>query len=185
MEKQHKETKEGEEDFYSFSANTIKTNTPVEFETFKGKVCIVSNTACKCGYAADNFETFRAIKTAHPEVELLLFPSSIKMLTTIDQEHGTDEETIQRLKDEKLYDVSHVFAKTKVNSDSNVIGWLAKKAPGVMGTTWIKWNFTKFLVSADGTLIKRYGPSSNYKDMEKDIVSFLELSKQTSKQADE
>ncbi|WP_192037147.1 glutathione peroxidase [Halomonas sp. YLGW01] len=35
---------------------------------------------------------------------------------------------------------------------------LRRQAPGVLGTTMIKWNFTKFLVGREGQVIRRFGP---------------------------
>ena len=37
----------------------------------------------------------------------------------------------------------------------------------------IKWNFTKFLISKDGKTIKRYAPTTEPKDFEKDIEEML------------
>ena len=37
----------------------------------------------------------------------------------------------------------------------------------------IKWNFTKFLISKDGETIKRYAPTTEPKDFEKDIEDLL------------
>ena len=37
----------------------------------------------------------------------------------------------------------------------------------------IKWNFTKFLISKDGETIKRYAPTTEPKDFEKDIEAML------------
>jgi glutathione peroxidase len=37
----------------------------------------------------------------------------------------------------------------------------------------IKWNFTKFLISKDGTIVKRYAPTTEPKDFEKDIEAML------------
>ncbi|MBR4758040.1 MAG: glutathione peroxidase, partial [Bacteroidaceae bacterium] len=37
----------------------------------------------------------------------------------------------------------------------------------------IKWNFTKFLISRDGSTIKRYAPTTEPKDFEKDIEEFI------------
>ena len=39
----------------------------------------------------------------------------------------------------------------------------------------IKWNFTKFLVDRNGNVVKRYAPTVEPKDMEKDIISLLEV----------
>ena len=37
----------------------------------------------------------------------------------------------------------------------------------------IKWNFTKFLISKDGATIKRYAPTTEPKDFEKDVEAML------------
>jgi glutathione peroxidase len=37
----------------------------------------------------------------------------------------------------------------------------------------IKWNFTKFLISKDGKTIKRYAPTTNPEDFEKDVEDFI------------
>ena len=37
----------------------------------------------------------------------------------------------------------------------------------------IKWNFTKFLISRDGETIKRYAPTTEPKDFEKDVEEML------------
>ena len=37
----------------------------------------------------------------------------------------------------------------------------------------IKWNFTKFLISRDGGTIKRYAPTTEPKDFEKDVETML------------
>lgn len=38
----------------------------------------------------------------------------------------------------------------------------------------IKWNFTKFLIGRDGVPIQRYGPTTEPKTFETDIVKALE-----------
>ena len=37
----------------------------------------------------------------------------------------------------------------------------------------IKWNFTKFLISKDGETTKRFAPTTEPKDFEKDIEELL------------
>ena len=52
---------------------------------------------------------------------------------------------------------------------------LSKEDPDYKSKADIKWNFTKFLISRDGTPIKRYSPTTQPLSLEKDIVA--ELSK--------
>ncbi len=37
----------------------------------------------------------------------------------------------------------------------------------------IKWNFTKFLISKDGKTVKRFAPTTEPKDFEKDVEAML------------
>jgi glutathione peroxidase len=42
-----------------------------------------------------------------------------------------------------------------------------------MGSTSIKWNFTKFLIGRDGTVVKRYGPTDKPEAIARDIEKLL------------
>ena len=44
---------------------------------------------------------------------------------------------------------------------------------GLLGSEGIKWNFTKFLVGKDGTVIDRYAPTTKPEDLEKDVERAL------------
>ena len=54
-----------------------------------------------------------------------------------------------------------MMAKIDVNgADADPLyQWLAKEAPGILGSTAIKWNFTKFLVDRDGKVVQRFEPA--------------------------
>ena len=52
-------------------------------------------------------------------------------------------------------------------------GWLKGEAKGIMGTERIKWNFTKFLINADGQVAKRYGSQTKPAAIAKDIEALL------------
>jgi glutathione peroxidase len=51
--------------------------------------------------------------------------------------------------------------------------WLATEAPGLLGTKAIKWNFTKFLVGRDGSVLKRYAPTDTPESLASDIEAAL------------
>ena len=59
-----------------------------------------------------------------------------------------------------------------VNGDSAhpLYKYLNAEAPGILGSKGIKWNFTKFLIGKDGSVIKRYAPQ----DAPKKIVTEIE-----------
>ncbi|MDO5661567.1 MAG: glutathione peroxidase, partial [Brachybacterium sp.] len=75
------------------------------------------------------------------------------------QEPGSDEEIQEFCRRE--YQVSFpVFAKVDVNGpDAHpLFVWLKSQKAGVMGGR-IAWNFTKFLLDADGHVLRRYAPA--------------------------
>jgi glutathione peroxidase len=43
--------------------------------------------------------------------------------------------------------------------------------PGALGTEAIKWNFTKFLVSASGDVLKRYGSATTAEQLDADVAA--------------
>jgi len=47
----------------------------------------------------------------------------------------------------------------------------AKK--GLLGTTSIKWNFTKFLVDREGNVVERYAPTDKPESIAKDLKKYL------------
>ena len=53
-----------------------------------------------------------------------------------------------------------------------IFTFLKRSAPGVLGN-WIKWNFTKFLISRDGQVILRFAPITRPEALEPAIKRFL------------
>lgn len=159
--------------FYDLQATTIQ-GTPVSFDEYRGKVSLVVNTACNCGIALKNYDLIKKIMSNYPMVQIMLFPS--KLNSWIDQEHGEKEKIIQNMKDAGVFDKATVFEKTVANGDENApLGWLAHRAPGILGTTMIKWNFTKFLVSKSGKNVVRFSPNDDdYNKLAKAIQDFLD-----------
>ena len=50
---------------------------------------------------------------------------------------------------------------------------LKKRAPGLLGSQRIKWNFTKFLISQDGQRIKRFAPTTKPEEITAEIEALL------------
>nr|AKV16222.1 hypothetical protein [Pectinaria gouldii] len=63
-----------------------------------------------------------------------------------------------------------MFAKIKVNGDGAdpLYKYLKNKQGGTMGS-FIKWNFSKFLVDENGIPVQRYGPNVNPSAIGKDL----------------
>jgi len=60
-----------------------------------------------------------------------------------------------------------MMAKSDVNGSgtNEVFKFLKSEKKGILGTTAIKWNFTKFLIGKDGKVLERYGSSTKPADM--------------------
>ena len=50
---------------------------------------------------------------------------------------------------------------------------VSKSRPEAIGTDEIKWNFTKFLVGPDGTVVRRYEPSVTPEEIRADLDGML------------
>ena len=135
---------------------------------------LIVNTASKCGFTPQYEGLETLYKKYHDNgFEILGFPCD----QFGHQEPGSDEDIAQFCS--LNFGVSFpLFKKTNVNGpDANpLFEELKKEAPGLLGTKRIKWNFTKFLVDAQGKVLKRYAPTVKPEAIEKDIVKLLQAS---------
>jgi glutathione peroxidase len=67
-----------------------------------------------------------------------------------------------------------MFAKIDVNGDDThpLYEWLKDEKRGLLGGA-IKWNFTKFLLGRDGTVLDRFAPTSEPAGLTDDIEKAL------------
>jgi len=155
---------------YDFEARQIDGKT-VPLKKYKGKVMLIVNTASACGYTPQ----FAGLEQLHKEyggkgLVVLGFPCN----QFGSEDPGSNDEISQFC--QLNYGVSFpMMAKIDVNGGGAhpLYKWLTKEAPGVLGTTSIKWNFTKFLVGKDGTVLKRYAPTDTPESLKKDIEKAL------------
>ena len=152
---------------------TVTTNRGEELDlaTKKGKVLLVVNTASKCGFTPqyDGLEkVFQQYKDQGFEV--LGFPCNQFGA----QEPGNADE-IQEFCKVNFGVTFPLMQKVDVNGPdaSPLYYWMKGEAKGLMGSTGIKWNFTKFLIDREGNVVKRYGPQDTPKSIARDIEKLL------------
>ncbi len=90
------------------------------------------------------------------------------------QEPGTDAEILEFATSN--YGVTFpMFAKIEVNGDgaAPLYRFLRAEQPGDGDTSDIAWNFTKFLVARDGTVVKRYEPMVAPEEIAADLAAVL------------
>lgn len=139
---------------------------------YRGKVLLVVNTASRCGFTPQ-YEGLEALYRRYRDqgLEILGFPCNQFM----QQEPGDAEEIASFCA--TRFDVSFpMFAKVDVNGpDAHPLFRDLKRArPGLLGSEQIKWNFTKFLVGRDGTVLARFAPKDTPERIEPEIRRALE-----------
>jgi len=152
---------------------TVTTNRGEELDlaTKKGKVLLVVNTASKCGFTPqyDGLEkVFQNYKDQGFEV--LGFPCNQFGA----QEPGNADE-IQEFCKVNFGVTFPLMQKVDVNGPdaSPLYEWMKGEAKGLMGSTCIKWNFTKFLIDREGNVVKRYAPTDKPERIANDIEKLL------------
>ena len=156
-------------EFHDISFVTNKGET-VSMSDFAGKAVLIVNTASKCGFTPQ----YEGLQQLHEELAplglvVLGFPCDQFM----HQEPGDDEQIDQFCS--MNYGVTFPLStKVDVNGPKThpVFAYLKEKTKGVLGSS-IKWNFTKFLVAPDGTVVKRYAPKTAPAAIKEDITAVL------------
>jgi glutathione peroxidase len=155
---------------YDFEARQIDGKA-VPLSKYKGKVLLIVNTASKCGFTPQ-FEGLEALyeKYAGKGLAILGFPSN----QFGNQDPGTNDE-IGAFCVENYGVTFPMMEKIDVNGSgaAPLYKWLVKEAPGFLGSTAIKWNFTKFLIDRNGQVIRRYAPLDKPESMTRDIEAAL------------
>lgn len=153
---------------YSFK-NT--NNEDIEMGQYKDKVLLIVNTASKCGLTGQ-YEGLEQLYVDYKEqgLEILGFPCN----QFGGQEPGSDSE-IQEFCKLKFGVKFPVFSKIDVNGANAhpLYDYLKSQAPGLLGSKKIKWNFTKFLVARDGTVLKRFAPTDRPEKLRKEVEQIL------------
>src|SRR5262245_50127880 len=111
---------------------------------YRGKVLLIVNTASQCGFTYQ-YEGLEALYRRHADKGLVVLGFPCNQFGK--QEPGDAAEIATFCK--TTYDVSFpMFAKIEVNGAGAhpLYKFLEREKRGFLGSTSIKWNFTKFLV---------------------------------------
>jgi len=138
---------------------------------WKGRVLLIVNVASKCGYTPQ-YAGLEALYRKYKKqgLTVLGFPCD-----QFGHQEPDDEAAIKAFCS-LTYDVTFpMFAKIEVNGPGThpLYAYLKAARRGLLGTTAIKWNFTKFLVARDGTVLRRYASTDGPEKVEPDIVRLL------------
>lgn len=167
----------------------------VSLSDYKGKVLLIVNTATRCGFTPQYKELEALYEKFHAEgLEILDFPCNQfgeQAPGTIQEIHqfctanfniqfpqfdkidvnGPEESPLYTyLKAQKGFGGFDLNDKTGKMMD----GMLRKRDADFDKKSDIKWNFTKFLVSRDGKVLKRYEPTDKMSVIEADVQNELQ-----------
>ena len=150
---------------------TTSRGEELDLATKKGKVLLVVNTASKCGFTPQ----YAGLEKLYQEFqdrdfEVLGFPCNQFGA----QEPGTADE-IAEFCTINFGVTFPLMQKIDVNGAdaSPLFDWMKNEQKGILGTTAIKWNFTKFLIDRQGNVVKRYGSNDSPARIAKDIEKLL------------
>ena len=154
---------------HDFAATSIDGQ-EVDLSAYKDRVVLVVNTASKCGFTPQ-YEGLQDLqeKYADQGFAVLGFPCD-----QFGHQEPGDEEEIASFCSTSYGVTFPMFAKIEVNGDGAhpLYQWLKDEQGGLLGGK-IKWNFTKFLVGRDGTVIDRYAPTTKPEKLTGDIEKAL------------
>ncbi|MFN3600093.1 MAG: glutathione peroxidase [Dietzia sp.] len=137
---------------------------------YAGQVVLVVNTASKCGFTPQ----YKGLQKLYEEYRdqgfvVLGFPCD----QFAHQEPGSDEE-IESFCERNFGVEFPLFSKIEVNGSGThpLYRWLKSQESGLLGGR-ISWNFTKFLIGRDGTVVGRFGPNKKPEDLRKAVEEAL------------
>lgn len=171
---------------------TKRSGDKVSLSDYKGKVLLIVNTATGCGFTPQYKALEYLYETYHEKgLEILDFPCD-----QFGHQAPGDDNEIHEFCTAKYKTQFDQFSKIEVNGENehelfkilkneiktDIINGLKNKmtmkAVSKLSNTCknegdIVWNFTKFLVSKDGKVVKRYSPIEDPMKMETDIKELL------------
>lgn len=144
------------ESFYHMAIH-LNDGAELRFEQLKGKKVLLVNTASNCGYTAQYELLEQLSKRFADKLVIIGFPAN----DFSEQEKGSDEEIALFCKEN--YGVSFPLAKkasvVKGPDQQEVFQWLTDKKRNGWNGKQPTWNFSKYLVSEDGVLLKYFDPA--------------------------
>ncbi|QXX98829.1 glutathione peroxidase [Serratia marcescens] len=123
---------------------------------FPARAYLVVNTASKCGFTPQ-YRGLENLWQYYRERGLVVLGFPCNQFGS--QEPGSPLEIANFCS--LNYGVSFpLFSKIDVNGPGAhpLFNALKRQAPGILGSRRIKWNFTKFLLTADGQRVTRFAP---------------------------
>jgi glutathione peroxidase len=142
--------------FYNLKS-TLNNGQEFDFSQLKGKKVLIVNTASDCGYT-NQYDDLQKLNELYKDKMVILgFPAN----DFKGQEKGSDEEIAQFCK--LNFGVTFPLMKKSIvikNEQQNpIFQWLTDSTRNGWNQKAPSWNFSKYLINEDGTLINYFDPS--------------------------
>ncbi|KAL4252290.1 Glutathione peroxidase [Abortiporus biennis] len=156
--------------FYNLKAE-LPNGSAYDFESLKGKVVLIVNTASKCGFTPQ----YKGLEELYEKYKdqgfiILGFPCN-----QFGGQEPADDAAIA-----EFCTVNHgvtfpLMKKSDVNGDhtNEVFKWLKEEKAGLLGLTRIKWNFEKFLVDKEGKVVHRWASTTTPAAIDPEVAKLL------------
>ena len=154
---------------YDLSA-TSNRGEEIDFAQFTGRPMLLVNTASKCGFTPQ-YDGLQALHETYGSQGLVVIGLPCDQFAN--QEPG-DDAAIEEFCRINFGVTFPLTTKVDVNGRNThpVFAFLKERTGGLLGSS-VKWNFTKFLVAADGRTVKRYSPKTDPAAIAGDIEALL------------
>jgi len=158
------------ETIYDFKVMSIDRKES-DLSAFRGKALLIVNVASQCGFTSQ----YKGLETLYRDFnskgfEVLGFPCN-----QFGAQEPGDESEIKNFCQTQYEVTFPLFSKVDVNGPNAhpLFAFLKKEEKGILGTEGIKWNFTKFLVSPEGVVVKRFAPTTSPESLVGEITKVL------------
>ncbi|EIC31257.1 MULTISPECIES: glutathione peroxidase [Methylomicrobium] len=155
---------------YDFKVTSLN-GTEASLDQYRGKVLLIVNTASRCGFTPQ-YQGLEELYRRYRDRGLAVLGFPCNQFGA--QEPGNAEDI--RSFCTVNYGVSFpMFSKIEVNGEQAdpLFRYLKAQAKGILGSTAIKWNFTKFLVNRQGDVVGRYGSATKPEQLAAAIEGLL------------
>lgn len=154
---------------YDFTAKSL-AGEDMPLRQFEGQVLLIVNTASACGFTPQ----YKGLQELHAGLSQRGFAVLGFPCNQFGAQEPGDAKQIATFCETNYAVTFPMFAKIDVNGSGAhpLYEHLKREKSGLLGPA-IKWNFTKFLVGRDGTVAKRYAPTTKPEEIADDIERLL------------
>ena len=144
---------------------------PQKMDVYRSKTLLIVNVASQCGFTPQ-YQGLQALydKFKDKQFVVLGFPCN----QFGHQEPGNDSDILCFTKER--YSITFpLFSKLEVNGEQAhpLYKYLKHSQKGLLGTEFIKWNFTKFLVDRQGDVVARFAPATTPSTLEARVAQLV------------